>query len=216
MRQSDAPTNGLVASHAAIRVPTTPGGGEAAAATKSLLAGTKCLPPSKQKVPCPRCGEPKEPRARTCRACSLQSPEERFWAKVDKNGPVPLARPDLGPCWVWTGGKHEKGYGRFWFDGSVQPAHRVAYELLVGPIPDGLHLDHLCRTPSCVNPGHVEPVTMLENFRRGRHVNREKTHCPQGHVYDDENTYVEGGRRHCRICVRDAGRRYYDRRKRAA
>lgn len=93
---------------------------------------------------------------------------ERFWAKVDKNGPLPTIDPELGPCWIWTGSTAlPGGYGAFMLGtGKPRRAHRVSYEWLVGPIPDGLHLDHLCVTTPCVNPAHLEPVTNAENVRR--------------------------------------------------
>lgn len=149
-------------------------------------------------------------RGRYCsRACiNAQTIEERFWPRVDKRGPVPPHRPDLGPCWLWTGAKNNKGYGQLGLTGrgagSVL-AHRLAYNLLVGPIPDGLQLDHLCRNRTCVNPAHLEPVTHQENLRRGIRANQNtgKTHCPQGHPYDDENTYhLRGGGRMCKECSR--------------
>ena len=71
-------------------------------------------------------------------------------------------------CWIWTGPKNGSGYGIFSYRGRNQSAHRVAYRLLVGEIPDGLQLDHLCRKRSCINPAHLEPVTRLENVRRGK------------------------------------------------
>lgn len=79
---------------------------------------------------------------------------ERFWAKVDKSGP--------SGCWFWTASKTQSGYGMFHGKG----AHRYAYELLVGPVPTGFQLDHLCRVKHCVNPDHLEPVTPRKN--RGR------------------------------------------------
>lgn len=88
------------------------------------------------------------------------------WAKVDMRGP--LLSPYLGPCWLWRGYCDPKGYGYYdRRDGSTRRAHRIVYELVCGVIPDGLFLDHLCRKPSCVNPAHLEPVTHLENQRRG-------------------------------------------------
>ncbi|MGA5820817.1 HNH endonuclease signature motif containing protein [Kitasatospora sp. NPDC094028] len=93
--------------------------------------------------------------------------ERRFWAQVDTDGPLAEERPELGPCWVWTGCAHPKtGYGVFGGKGT-QIAHRIAYQYKVGPIPKGLHLDHLCRRRLCVRPEHLEPVTPRENIRRG-------------------------------------------------
>lgn len=127
--------------------------------------------------------------------------EERFWARVAKRGP--------DECWLWTTGD-EGGYSHLVVDGQQVPAHRFAYELLVGPIPDGLHIDHLCRTPRCVNPAHMEPVTPAENARRG--VHEVKTHCPHGHAYAGENLYIRpNGKRTCRTCRRDVMRRFYAR-----
>ena len=95
--------------------------------------------------------------------------ERKFWAKVDKNGPVPDYRPDLGPCWLWVGYIDPKtGYGQFGSKGrGTNLPHRIAYQYSVGPIGKGLHLDHLCRVRACVCPGHLEPVTPQENIRRG-------------------------------------------------
>lgn len=95
--------------------------------------------------------------------------ERKFWAKVNKNGPVPDCRPELGPCWIWTGYIDPKtGYGQFGSKGKgTNLPHRIAYQYLVGPIGKGLHLDHLCRVRACVRPAHLEPVTPQENIRRG-------------------------------------------------
>ena len=127
--------------------------------------------------------------------------EDRFWAKVDKTG----------ECWLWIGSCNHKGYGVFRVAGRLVKAHRFAYELLVGPIPDGLTLDHLCRVRRCVNPAHLESVTNYENILRGDSFsarNAVKTHCPHGHPYDDANTYVSpSGRRSCRECSRGKDRR---------
>lgn len=133
---------------------------------------------------------------------------ERFWEKVDRNGPIPECAPDLGPCWIWTAGRRgPDGYGGFTPTRKRTVfAHRYAYELLVGPIPDGLELDHLCRVRPCVNPSHLEPVTHRENVMRGRAVtaiNARKTHCPQGHPYSGANLrFNTGGDRVCRACHR--------------
>ena len=84
--------------------------------------------------------------------------QERFWAKVRKTD----------GCWLWTGSHNGLGYGTIRSVGRKMYVHRYSYELLVGPIPAGLELDHLCRVPGCVNPDHLEPVTHAENLRRGR------------------------------------------------
>ena len=139
------------------------------------------------------------------------TPEKRFWAKVNKNGPVPDYRPNLGPCWLWIGAGSGKGYRRFWINQHTVRAHRFAYEILVGPIPAGLELDHLCRIRHCVNPAHLEPVPGQVNTLRGispSAQNAKKTRCPKGHPYDEENTRLYRGRRYCRACsqARDAAR----------
>lgn len=124
--------------------------------------------------------------------------------------------PDTG-CWLWTGGRSKNGYGAFRVDGRQGGAHRVAYALFVGPIPAGAELDHVyewgCRHRHCVNPNHLEAVTPEENQRRSAVTPAGRTHCPQGHPYDDENTcHTRAGRRKCRAC----GRAYYHRTKEAA
>jgi hypothetical protein len=125
-----------------------------------------------------------------------RTPSERFWAKVNRTGPT--------ECWEWNGAM-SNGYGVFnHVRGKGMRSHRYAYLQLVGPIPDGLVLDHLCRNRRCCNPAHLEPVSNRENILRGDSfgaVNARKTHCPQGHTYDEANTYVDArGCRHCRIC----------------
>ena len=130
-----------------------------------------------------------------------QPPQKRFWSKVD--------RQDAG-CWPWTGSTDIHGYGVFKVQGKLVRAHRFAYELLVGPIPDDLTLDHLCRNRACVNPADLEPVTRGENVLRGETIpakNAAKTHCPRGHLYDAPNTYVDPAhKRVCRTCHRDKER----------
>lgn len=128
---------------------------------------------------------------------------------------------DPDSCWEWTGGK-SKGYGYFF----VLPrrhvkAYRFCYELLVGPIPEGLTLDHLCRNHGCVRPDHLEPVTLSENVARsnrvrsnvnsGRH-NRVKTQCVQGHDYTEANTGRDrNGHRYCIKCNRARSTEYKQR-----
>ena len=139
------------------------------------------------------------------------TPEERFWAKVNKNGPAPEYKLELGPCWLWTRGTKE-GYGAFHLDGKICSAHILAYRWLVGEVPDGCELDHLCRVRRCCRPDHLEPVSHLINVHRGISpwaVNAAKTHCPQGHEYNDENTYISpDGERTCRICARERTREW--------
>lgn len=126
---------------------------------------------------------------------------QRFWAKVEKHGDGCSC---CGGCWHWRSSKRA-GYGLFSDGPKRLSAHRTAYELLVGPIPEGLSLDHLCRNTGCVNPDHLEPVTHQENVRRGAEARGRSTTCGRGHEYTDENTYIEpGGRaRQCRACIRE-------------
>lgn len=116
---------------------------------------------------------------------------------------------DESGCWTWTGALRGQGYGGYGAPNRV--AHRMVYELLVGPIPDGLTLDHLCRNRLCVNPAHLEPVSLATNVMRGESPparNARKTHCPQGHEYDEANTYINpsSGYRLCRACQREYAR----------
>ncbi len=111
-------------------------------------------------------------------------------------------------CWLWVGGVAGKGYG---YTTGNRYTHRLVYEILVGPIPLGLVLDHLCRTPLCCNPEHLEPVTQLENVLRGRVVTR--SHCKYGHEYTEANTYVHhpaprGPIRSCKTCRREALKKF--------
>lgn len=134
-----------------------------------------------------------------------KSLEERFWEKVTKTA----------TCWVW-GGKQREGYGRFTVGGNGRDkqAHRVAFELLVGQIPEGLTLDHLCRNRLCVNPKHLEPVTNKENILRGTGPsahNSRKTTCPQGHQYDYAVAKgTHGTSRRCRTCDKRTAQRLRD------
>lgn len=124
-------------------------------------------------------------------------------------------------CWVWSGCATKPGpdgYGLIRIGGKLGKTlltHRVAYELLVGPIPEGLDLDHLCRVRRCCNPEHLEPVTRAENCRRGAlhgtygRAERAKTHCPQGHPYSGDNVTYRPSKpnaRHCRTCDRARAR----------
>lgn len=110
-------------------------------------------------------------------------------------------------CWEWLAARNEFGYGKVKTGNRrTRLAHRVAFELLKGPIPDGLELDHLCRNRGCVNPAHLEPVTHHQNVLRGEVANR--THCPHGHEYTPANTYHLRGARYCRACKRRRDREY--------
>jgi len=105
-------------------------------------------------------------------------------------------------CWLWTGAAVPTGYGKINIGGNYVPTHRAMYELLAGPIPEGLVIDHLCRNPPCCNPGHLEPVTVAENTRRGIWPPPSPT-CRRGHEYTTENTYRTPSnpkRRACRTC----------------
>lgn len=121
--------------------------------------------------------------------------EARFWSKV--------ALPNEQGCMLWMGYVNPTGYGRLSLGRKMTLAHRAAYALAYGGIPEGLTLDHLCRVRHCVAPDHLEPVTAAVNTLRGSGptaLNARKTHCPQGHAYDEANTYVFRGSRNCRTC----------------
>lgn len=144
----------------------------------------------------------------------LPSRAERFWGRVEKHDPDCSC---CNGCWIWTGGGGlaSNPYGYFWNGEREQVAHRFAYELLVGEIPEGLTLDHLCETPLCVNPADLEPVTRAENTRRGSGAmvsaaqRKARSHCKNGHLLDDANTYVDAtGVRSCRTCKREQMRKY--------
>jgi hypothetical protein len=130
--------------------------------------------------------------------------KKRFWSKVS------IAARSRSICWPWTGYKRGD-YGYFKLGGKMRSAHRVAYEDLIGPIPAGLVVDHLCRNPICVNPFHLEPVTHQVNNRRGlgpkvasermKRRNQRRIQCKHGHPFTPENTYVQPDGRRCRQCI---------------
>ena len=120
--------------------------------------------------------------------------------------------PEVG-CWLWTAAT-TNGYGVVQINGKLQRAHRVVYEALIGKIPEGLEIDHLCRNRSCVNPAHMEPVTGRENIARGESksaIHSRQTHCKAGHEFTPENTYLRKRghktERFCRECCRARDRR---------
>lgn len=123
---------------------------------------------------------------------------KRFFSKVDATG----------DCWEWTASRTKAGYGQYWRDGALTTAHRASWEILVGTIPKGFFVDHLCRNPGCVNPDHLEPVPPSVNSQRGitgkhgNYHNGNKTCCKRGHEFTPENTRLDskGGRR-CRECA---------------
>ncbi|MCZ4497891.1 MAG: endonuclease [Marmoricola sp.] len=103
----------------------------------------------------------------------LNDPAARFETYVDRSGPIPDYAPDLGPCWIWNGVRHKTlDYGRFSIGHRYVQAHRWSYEHHVGPISEGLQIDHLCRVRPCVRPSHLEPVTGQENLRREAEARR--------------------------------------------
>lgn len=120
---------------------------------------------------------------------------DRFWSKVQ---PCPMTG-----CWIWVGATTSDGYGQIKHLRRQDSAHRLFFEALRGPIPDGLHIDHRCRVRCCVNPAHLEPVTPRENVLRGvGHVAAlsRATHCKHGHEFNLQNTYVRPQGRTCRAC----------------
>lgn len=138
--------------------------------------------------------------------------EERFFAFVNKMGPIAKNRPDLGRCWLWGGGTDPGGYGIFWADGTSHRAHVWAYKRWVGEIPDEMPLDHFaCDRTSCANYGHVRPETHQVNILRSGGLgalNAAKTHCGTcGEPYDEQNTRINAnGARVCLNCARTADR----------
>lgn len=133
---------------------------------------------------------------------------DRFFSYVNKNGPIPSINPDLGPCWLWTGYVDPLGYAKFWLKGGRYYVHRISYQYHVKKMPNNLAIDHLCKTRNCINPKHLEPKTRIENIlAKGSlsfsRINKIKTHCPRGHEYTKENTYVNKKKRSCKICTSD-------------
>lgn len=132
---------------------------------------------------------------------------QRLWSKV-------VQYPGESACWGWTDALSKAGYPYFSYGGrkgNTVPAHRLLYELVIGPIPDGMDLDHLCRNRWCVRPVHQEPVNRSRNLLRGNTIaarNAKATHCPKRHPYDIFNTgFQKNSARYCRTCRNEHKRR---------
>lgn len=118
----------------------------------------------------------------------------RLWSRVDKQSV---------DCWIWKGAKTDKGYGLINIAGHCTTAHRLAYEITYGPVPEGLTVDHLCFNTSCIRPDHLEAVTLRENILRGNGFaarQARQTHCLRDHPLNEANTYQYGNHRLCRPC----------------
>lgn len=141
------------------------------------------------------------------RACSVKSKVVPVWDRLAPSlafGVPSAHRPDLGPCWLSTMSQ-SGGYAKIRVAGSSQGVHRAVYEKLIGPVPPGLDLDHLCRVRNCVCPFHLEPVLPRTNKLRGvgiAAINAAKTHCLRGHAYAEDSTSGRkaGAQRRCRAC----------------
>ena len=139
--------------------------------------------------------------SRSCGCIQFALPLQRFWRllEIKENG-----------CWEWLGAVNRYGYGQF----EQGLAHRWAFLNFIGPIPEGEQLDHLCRNRACVNPNHLEPVTLRENLIRGARSNqyKDRTHCSNGHEYTEENILrSDRGARICRICLKGRNERIAER-----
>lgn len=139
-------------------------------------------------------------------AMSLADAPERFMAKiqVDDNG-----------CWLWTAAKDRYGYGSFTVGGIQYGAHRWSYQHHVGPIPEGLHIDHTCKVTACVNPEHLEPVTQMENNRRARTgIHNAAGLCANGlHPWPESAMKRPGHAPRCRPCRKAADKVWYAKKK---
>lgn len=186
---------------------------------------TDCgAPPCKRGLKRDRCHNCYNRHVRALKKAGVFAPVDRTRPAVDRLLEKGVA--GYGGCIIFTGYLDKAGYGKFKAGPEMGLAHRAAYELLVGPIPEGLQLDHLCHTRDggcvggpaclhrrCINPHHLEPVTNQENALRSPltliGANVRKTHCPSGHPYDEANTYhCANGNRQCRQCACDRQRAY--------
>ncbi len=129
---------------------------------------------------------------------------KRFSSKINKTD----------NCWIWIASKDSRGYGKFWIKDKYFYAHRFSYQIFKGQIHEDLVLDHLCHNKSCVNPNHLEEVTIGENVLRGNSIsgiNSRKTHCKNDHEFTLESTYfrLNNGNRMCKICEKVRVKQYY-------
>jgi len=139
-----------------------------------------------------------------------QRQTKSLWQRIDKNGPLPIFDPSLGPCWIWTGPLKNHGCGQLNVKGKNISAYLLVFQLLRGEVPEGLELDHLCRVRACCNPSHLEPVVHQINCLRSPLVH--KTYCKRGHFLSEDSCYCYprgvGIKRVCIACTeeRDANR----------
>jgi len=137
----------------------------------------------------------------------MKTLRQRFWEKVA------VGLPEM--CWEWQASGWANGYGAFCVNGKNTTAHRAAWEIHNGPIPDGLHIDHICKNRRCVNPDHLRAVTPRDNVTLNSEsvvaANRTKTHCSRGHEFNEDNTRWTGGTRSCRACRRMTRRSWQQR-----
>lgn len=140
------------------------------------------------------------------RAIRDATADERFWPFLD-----------IGDCWLWTRGTNGSGYGCLGLDDGSELAHRYAWERLVGPISEGMTIDHLCRVKLCCNPDHMEVTTYAVNLGRAHTRAAQlaaRTHCDEGHPFDEANTgYRKPSGRYCRKCYARRSRAYRQRKR---
>lgn len=135
------------------------------------------------------------------------------WSGLPEKVEARIIPEPMSGCWIWTGPLRDSkdGYGGLSHEGKVYRTHKFVFEFFNGPVPQGLCLDHICRNKICCNPEHLEVATWKMNIRRGAGVaprNLAKTHCPQGHEYTLENTYIWAEQRFCRTCSAHYKRNY--------